>query len=275
MTNNLYRFPLAYTQTPVGPFIYMPMDEYVGQSLDKYGWYSPSECKFLQMLTQPGWRVANIGAQMGYVARALAITGATVDAFEPQPGMYDVLKANSRLGEGRINVTNVAVGKEYKDINVPHFNYGMPANFGAIGSSHWTSGNTICQLKLDEMMEQHYDLIQIDAEGMEQEILEGGKELIARTRPVLFLENDKASTGTELIKYVHSIGYRCYWLRTPLFEYPNPADNNENIFGNTTAMNMVCFSAEGNPTEDWCKANLQVVKESDPIGVAENWVILS
>lgn len=278
MPNPLYRFPLAYAQTPVGPFIYMPTDEYVGKSLEQYGWYSPSESKFLQMLVQPGWRVANIGAQMGYMARVFAHMGCDVTAFEPQPGMYDVASANAGMVEN-IEMCNAALGSEQKTITVPHFDYTRKANFGGIDSSTWKSGNAIRQHTLDTMAPQ-YDLIQIDAEGMELDILKGGEKFIRETRPVLFVENDKPEKHVALLEYLSELNYICYWLVTPLFEYPNPADNKENVFGATCAFNMICFPAEPHKndhvekTRKWCEANLKLVLPTDTAGVSDNYIVL-
>lgn len=274
--SNLYKFPLAYTDTPYGPFIYLPTDEFVGRSLDKYGWYSPSECKFLTRLVKPGMRVANIGAQMGYMARVFASQGCRTYAFEPQPGMCDITKANS-AALPKYDVFPIALGNECKSVNIPYLDYSKPNNYGAVSSAHWTSGKEIWQMSLDNNnLNLEFDLIQIDAEGMEKDILEGGTKLIERTRPILFLENDRPNIGTELIKYVESIRYTPYWLVTPLFEKNNPAGDTENIFENIVTFNMVCFPQEKtHEMEDWCAKNLRVATISDKIGEVKDWVELS
>jgi FkbM family methyltransferase len=285
MPNPLYRFPLAYTQTPIGPFIYIPTDEYVGKALQEYGWYSPSESHFLQKICRPNWRVANIGAQMGYVARVFDSVGAHVDAFEPQPGMFDVMKVNAALGQN-INPYRVAVGETVGMVNIPYFDYSRVGNFGAINSSMWTAGEQITQTTLDTL-DIEYDLIQIDAEGMELEILKGGTNIIEECKPILFLENDRPDTGKELIKYIESIGYVCFWVITPLFQTPNPAQNEINVFPNTVTFNMICFpkthAIRPNNENDihienmyrWCQENLSKATPIDEIGKTNKWLVFN
>jgi hypothetical protein len=122
---------------------------------------------------------------------------------------------------------------------------------------------------------------------MELDILKGGEKLIQETRPVLFVENDKPEKHEALLSYLHKLNYTVYWVVTPLFEYPNPADNKENIFGSTCAFNMVAFPEEQSQPESptnkgvhianmfkWCRENLREVLLTDIAGQTDQYIVL-
>ena len=87
--------------------------------------------------------------------------------------------------------------------------------------------------------------LKIDAEGMEEKILSGGRQLIQRTRPILFVENDRIAKSESLIKEVFEQGYRAFWHISPMYNPANFHGINENIFGNIHSFNMFCLPREG------------------------------
>ena len=84
-------------------------------------------------------------------------------------------------------------------------------------------------------------LLKIDAEGMEEKILSGSRQLIKRTRPTLFVENDRVTKSESLINEVYNQGYRAFWHVSKMHNPSNFNDVNENIFGNIHSINMICF----------------------------------
>ena len=45
-----------------GPMAYLATDQYVGQSLDRYGEFSEGEVELFRQVIRPGWTVVEIGA---------------------------------------------------------------------------------------------------------------------------------------------------------------------------------------------------------------------
>lgn len=79
---------------------------------------------------------------------------------------------------------------------------------------------------------------------MEEKILSGGRQLIKRTRPILFAENDRAAKSESLTKEVFDQGYRALWHISQMYNSDNFNCINENIFGNIHSFNMICLPCE-------------------------------
>jgi hypothetical protein len=79
---------------------------------------------------------------------------------------------------------------------------------------------------------------------METEALCGATATIQRFRPILYVENDRKARSAELIGLIQLLGYRLYWHFPPLYRPDNFRDDQENIFGNTISVNMLCIPAE-------------------------------
>jgi hypothetical protein len=75
---------------------------------------------------------------------------------------------------------------------------------------------------------------------MEQAVLEGAAQTIARCVPVLYVENDRRDRAADLVRTIDSLGYAMYWHAPPLFNPQNFRRNGTNVFGNTVSINMLC-----------------------------------
>ncbi len=87
----------------------------------------------------------------------------------------------------------------------------------------------------------HVKLIKIDVEGMEAEVLSGGKKLIEKFKPFLYVENDRLEKSEDLMNLVNGLGYRMYWHMPPLFNPENYYADTENIYSNIVSVNMLCI----------------------------------
>lgn len=243
------RYNIELTFTVDGDMIMYPKnDQYVAGALREFGEYSPSEIKLLQSICKPTWTCIDVGANLGTVALALAKVADRVIAIEPQLLLNKLILANSALqGLTNIDVVYAAVGSTTGTVHVPAFNYEQLNNYGAIDSTHWTSGLEVAQITLDGLAElagcnvypSGVNLIKIDVEGMEKQVLEGAKVLIQESKPVLWVENDKVPQRDELIRYVKSIGYTPYWVVTTVAE-PNPPGSHQ--LGTQASFNMLCVT---------------------------------
>ena len=74
-------------QCRYGAMLYLVTDQYIGQSLDRYGEFSEGEVELFRQIVQPGATILEIGANLGihsvFFAKALGPSG-TLHAFEPQ-----------------------------------------------------------------------------------------------------------------------------------------------------------------------------------------------
>lgn len=82
-------------------------------------------------------------------------------------------------------------------------------------------------------------LIKIDVEGMEGEVLAGAAALIARDRPLLYVENDRTERSAALIAQLFALEYRLFWHLPPLFNPDNYRGEREDLFPGIVSVNML------------------------------------
>ncbi|MBM3598999.1 MAG: FkbM family methyltransferase [Alphaproteobacteria bacterium] len=228
-----------------GITLYNRNDIYVGRALQAYGESGQIKLDLLSQLVRPGNVVVDVGAHIGVHAIALAkVVGPTgaVIAIEPQRLLVQSLSANAALN----SLTNVftlhaAAGEKVDQIIVPGLNYDVENNFGAVELGHYTEGEAVPLMPLDNLPAQSCQVLTIDVEGMELAVIRGGTRFIERFRPVMYVTNYRKEKSAALIGYIMGLGYRLYWNIAPLFNPQNFYGNPENIFGNTVTVGMVCL----------------------------------
>jgi FkbM family methyltransferase len=233
-----------------GPMIYFVHDQYVGRSLDLYGEFSEIESAFLAQLIKPGMTIVEVGANIGAhtVALSRMANGGTVVAIEPQGEIFKLLCANLAMNGAR-NVIPIwaASGESAGRISIPAVDYTKPGNFGGIsaGAAPGQAATMVTITPLDAIEGlTTIHALKVDVEGMELDVIRGAAGLIARSRPVLYVENDRNEKSPALIDHLLGIGYRCYWHVPPLFSAANYLGNATNVFGNTVSINLLCVPAE-------------------------------
>ena len=232
----------------IGPMLFNRFDQYVGASLRKYGEFSPGEAALFRQLIGPGAIVVEVGANIGAhtveLSRLVGPAGMVI-AFEPQRVVFQTLCANLALNScANVHAFQLAIGAAPGDILVPHLPPDQPANFGGLSLIGAQEGERVALRTLDELGCGHCELIKLDLEGMEVEALHGGANLIARLRPVLYVENDRQERATELTALLRSWNYRLYTHTPPLYAADNFTGDGENIFGNIVSINLLCLPAE-------------------------------
>ena len=88
--------------------------------------------------------------------------------------------------------------------------------------------------------------IKADVEGHELEVIEGARGLIARDRPLLYLENDRPAQSEALLSALMGLDYDIWWHIVPLFRANNKARVKENIFGEIGSFNIFASPKERN-----------------------------
>lgn len=234
-----------------GYYLYNTHDTYIGKAIEKYGEFCRIEGDLFDQILRPGNFVIEVGANIGghtvEIARKVGPTGA-VFAFEPQRIVFQALCANIALNS-LLNVEChwAAVGAEEGSVLVPEVDPTQDANFGGVSLPKASQGRPVPCFTLDGFISMpHLALIKIDVEGMESDVIKGGKEIIARFKPMLYVENDRLDSSEALMTLIGSMGYRLYWHIPPLFNPDNFYGEQENIYPNLVSFNMLCIHRDTN-----------------------------
>lgn len=239
-----------------GLMLFNPKDAYVGRSLDLYGEFSEGEIELFRQVVRAGDVVVEVGANLGALTVPLANlvtpTG-RVFAFEPQRIVFQELCANAALNSlTNVVARNEAVGAAPGVLAVPMLDYTHAANYGGLplGPDAGWAGKENVPLEevpvvtIDSLKLLRCRLLKIDVEGMEADVLAGAKDTVARCRPLLYVENDRAEKAEKLVEAMRGLGYQLYWHTPPLFLPNNFRNSSENVFGN-----ILSFNVFGVPTE--------------------------
>jgi FkbM family methyltransferase len=222
--------------------VYNVHDEYVGRALDLYGEYSEAEVEMFRQVVRPGSIVveagANLGAHTVFLAQHVGPNGRVL-AYEPQRMIFQLLAANLALNNiPTVTCRQEALGREPGRLFVPPIDYSKDANFAGIRLGGYEFGDEVPVVTLDSVGLARCEFLKVDVEGMERQVLEGARDLIARCKPVLYVENQDAPE--DLARYIRSLEYTLYWHHPPYFNPHNFFGNSDNVFGDQVSQNMLC-----------------------------------
>lgn len=232
-----------------GFMLYNIHDLFIGRSLDAYGEFTEHELDLLKQVVRPGDLVLDVGANIGThtvaFARWVGATGAVV-AFEPQRLTFQTLCANVALNSlTNVHTVRAAVGEAPGTVMVPALDPAMEANFGALSLAKAQEGEPVDMVPIDALEVPACRLMKIDVEGMEDKVLAGAAQTIARHRPIMYVENERRDMGPELVRQLRGLGYDLYWHTIPYYNPHNFFGNPENIWTKgLVGRNMVCLPQE-------------------------------
>jgi FkbM family methyltransferase len=229
-----------------GYFLYNIHDVYVGRSIEKYGEFSRDEAHFLEQLCEPGGCVIEVGANIGSLTVGLARRvgpAGQILAFEPQSIVFQALCANIALNSlANVDCHWAALGAEAGMITVPELDPDQTNSFAGLSLVGARQGRSVPRYTLDDFGSmRRLDLIKVDVQGMEAEVLQGGRRLIDAFKPYLYVENETPEKSEELLRLIDSLGYRMYWHLPQLFSPDNCFGEKENIFPGVVSLNMLCI----------------------------------
>ena len=215
-----------------GPMIINANDQYIGRSIEVYGAWAKEDIdlivSLLNLLLQqkPILTFYDVGANIGTHTVALAKTFGEkirIKSFEAQRQVYYILCGNVAInGLTNVDCYNLAVSDQSDqilEIRLP--DYQMPNNFGGLeliepvrsDNQYMTktttaSVETVCLDNFDE----HIDFLKMDIEGMEHVALAGAKKVIAKSRPICFVEMYKTDTDA-VKKFFKKLDYVAYAVK--------------------------------------------------------------
>jgi len=239
---------LAVRQCRHGTMMYLRRDRYVGRSFEEYGEYSEGEVDIFRQILRPGDVALDVGANFGShtipMARFVG-PGGFVHAFEPQRILFQILCGNVAFNElANVRALPLALGRSAGSTKIPPLDYRGVNNFGGIALGATAVGEDVAVVTLDDLALPKVRFVKIDVEGMEFDVLVGAKAILARDRPILYVENDRADKSDALVAHLQEAGYRLWWHTPPLFNTANFRANPNNIFGNIVSFNMLCLPRE-------------------------------
>jgi len=263
-------------------FNYLPDDKYVGQrvALEKY---EPYLTDLMLSKIKIGDVVLDIGANIGYDTVLFAEkTGKTgkVIAIEPDPINFEILQKNIKEnGLKNVVAVQAAVGNENKKMKIfeSKTNYGdhrlweeTPLNQNPLpdkpefplkeGDKSRKSVEVFCR-RLDDLLKeldyQKIDFIKMDVQGFEPLVIEGGKEMIEKNKPIIFFEywpwgaKNAGSEIKEMMEFFRKIYKKIFWVdeyiqihfpASQKFLDKKYSDKNEDDYGNLWVKSEIDFN---------------------------------
>ncbi|MCK3658514.1 hypothetical protein A4G18_07265 [Pasteurellaceae bacterium Pebbles2] len=215
------------------------------------------EVVFFKYILSENDNVIEVGSNIGMHAVPIAktISAGKLFCFEPQRIIFQRLCCNLALND----LTNVyayhqGVSNESQQVEIESSDYKTPWNYGSfsIDKGFSTEGQfdgkvtkeNISLITLDEHSEiqklSSIKLLKIDAEGFDLNVLAGAKNLLAKHKPVIFIEVHFESF-MQTKAYLETLDYVCYWYNSDRYQ-PNNFFQQENIDdGPRIDMNFVCY----------------------------------
>lgn len=208
--------------------------------------YEKAEADMLENLVQDGYNFFDIGANIGWYSLNVAASRRNAQAycFEPLPKTWKQLQANLAIN-GIANIQAHNFGFSNAAGSFPFYYY--PEGSGNASAANLSGRTDVevveCNVKtLDSYTAEtgvRVDFIKCDVEGAELLVFQGGKETIARDKPIVFSEILRKWSAkfnydpNEIFQLFHSLGYRAFsvsggWLKP--FETMTEATVETNFF---------------------------------------------
>jgi len=176
-----------------GDPIVVDADQMIGHTILRRGAFDLPVAEALWRLTDPGDHALDIGAHIGVMTSLLARrSGARgrVDAFEPQPATYDLLRENVRLWDSgaAIHLHQVAASDEsgVAALYIPDESQRNDSLSTLIPRSGFRPVTTERKRLDDVLFDVSPTVAKLDVEGAELAVLNGARRVLASIRDLVF-----------------------------------------------------------------------------------------
>ncbi len=194
------------------------------------GVYEVGTTKFLGKVLRTDDVFLDIGANCGAVTlvAASAIANGKIYAFEPGSTIRSRLQANIDLNpqlKSIVRVVPFGLG-----LQTGQLLYYEDENYRGNGALCDSIGVPVDVISLDEWVEREQinriDVIKLDVEGMEFDVMSGGKVTLEKYHPIIYFEtlplffNNKPYTIQTIYEFLSSLGYRIVSPTKPYNDIP-------------------------------------------------------
>jgi len=198
----------------------VPPKLYIQYRARKEAFRGEPELHLLPFLVDRRREALDIGANKGIYSFFLARLCPRVHAFEPHPKLFPILKA---AAAANVTCHNIALSDETGtgELRLQRGRHGYYSNMGGSLSAVKVPDSVefktvkVETRRLDDMGLSNIGFVKIDVEGYEMAVLQGGREILRRERPVLLVELEEMHTKRtlpEMIAEVEALGFRCMAL---------------------------------------------------------------
>jgi len=170
--------------------------------------FEAAELHYLLRRIGTGKRIVDVGANTGNhtVFFAGPMQAASVIPFEPLPDVAAILRRSVEAnGLGHVDMSQLCVGLS----DAPGRAGVVRSERGGLGASRLVDDpdGEIPVMRLDDALTEAVDFLKIDVESMEMRVLAGAAGIIARDRPVIFIEIANENT-TAFVEWLTQGNYR-------------------------------------------------------------------
>lgn len=218
-------FPTKVVRVPFGgglDFEILADDAIIGPSIERGDW-AGDEVALMLAHVEPGSRVVDLGANVGWFAMRAVLAGAEVDAFEPVPAIAAIARRNveraMELGAGKGRVHVLAAGAEHGSATIALSadnrgdNRVLDGGTGAAPDD--MAGAETIEITIapvDETVRGPVDVLKVDTQGSEWLALQGARRLLASSPDLALLLEFwpyalRGTTSEELLAFLHDQGF--------------------------------------------------------------------
>jgi FkbM family methyltransferase len=205
-------------ETDVGALLYPADCEIITPEVEREGRWDPWDAEALKKELQPGMRVLNLGAHIGYfallAARGVGPEGA-VTAIEAAPANFALLRENVRRAKlGNVRVVHAAVADRggALELSLSPNNTGDHRAYAHEGADESV---TVPAVTVDGVLgpDERVDFVFADIQGTEHVAMTGMLETVRRWHPPMLLEfwpqgiRECGDDPAEVLRTYRGLGY--------------------------------------------------------------------
>jgi FkbM family methyltransferase len=205
------------------PMLIQP-SELIGRHLYLTGEFDRSTFEVLHNFSQPGDRLLDVGANIGYVSACFLwnVPKSSVIAVDPQPGVIELLRNNlGHFEPNRYQIFSVAVSDKsgIGTMEICTNNRGASRLTNSIGECSvqidiWSFSQLLAEAKIEKI-----NLIKLDVEGYEERVISAMAPMLDRIQPRAIIYEDhgnKSAPDSVIGRTLREAGYCIFGIRKGL-----------------------------------------------------------
>lgn len=243
------RHAVATIRTPAGKvFLEVDLNAWLQREIYYHGVFEPGIQSAIHRYCKPGDVVCDVGANIGvYTTQMSRLVGeqGSVIAFEPTKKFHECLLRNLKLN----HCTNVTVEKLIVSDTLAVHEISISDQTASINLiPDPEQRESIESTTLDQRL---YDiaslsLLKIDVDGWDLHVLNGGREVIQKHRPVIIVECTRSdhSEPQDILRLLSSLHYKLFLDSDKHYLSPLTVDDFEQLATSQKSFDVVGVSAD-------------------------------